>query len=261
MTTSNPLIERIKIPGMSFRIPSLGVFYDKTILDSENGEVHVFPLMAIDELLIRNPDKILNGQAVEEIFSHCIPEVKNTKRLLAKDVDYLMLAIRRVSYGPTMDVTYAHTCENAKTHDYTFNIENAIQATTSLDPTSVASNQQITLENGQIVKVVPIRCDYNLEILQLANDMIGKKGKELEDIQKRLFGSTANIIESVDGITDQTQIREWLSRIPTSWYKQITKAIEDLSKWGTTASVKTQCQDCNEDIEINVPINPVNFFM
>lgn len=259
-TVTNPLLERIRLPGMTFRLPSLGMFYDKTILDSDNGEVHVHPLMAIDELLIRNPDKILNGKAIEEIFLHCIPEVRNAKKLLSKDVDFLMLALRRVSYGPTMEVSFKHTCKNAKEHEYVFDLERTIASTRTLDPTTAKQKHEVTLENNQIVKIIPIRFDYNIEIMQLANEMLEKQGADLEHMQRRLFESTANVIESVDGITDQTMIREWIKAIPSTWYKEITKTIEALSQWGVTPVIQAPCKDCNELLTIDVPVNPVNFF-
>lgn len=262
MTTpvTNPLLERIRLPGMSFRLPSLGLFYDKTVLDAENGEVHVHPLMAIDELIIRNPDKILNGEAVSEICKHCIPEVVNPKRLLSKDVDFLMLALRRVSYGSKMEVKYKHTCKEAKDHEYIFDLEQTISATKSIDPTVVKSMHQLTLENGQIVKITPVRFDYNIEIMQIANSMLDKKGEELDAIQKELFRSTANVIEAVDDTTDQEMIREWLTKISSTMYKDITKTIEKLSQWGALPMIHAPCQDCGDLLVIDVPVNPVNFF-
>ena len=59
-SSTNPLLARVKIPGRIFQLPSAGIFYKNGELAEgiENGEVHVHPMTALDEINMKNPDKL-----------------------------------------------------------------------------------------------------------------------------------------------------------------------------------------------------------
>ena len=54
----NPLLERIKLPGDSFALPSGGLFYGEGVLDPSvsNAEIHVHPMTTLDEITMKSPD-------------------------------------------------------------------------------------------------------------------------------------------------------------------------------------------------------------
>src|SRR5271170_226889 len=124
---ANPLLERIRMPGETFRLPSGALFYptESGILDSTvtDGEVHIHPMTALDEIALKTPDLLFSGLAVIQVFGRCIPQIKDAKRLLAKDVDFLLVALRKVSYGPEMELSYTHDCEKAKSHNYVASVD------------------------------------------------------------------------------------------------------------------------------------------
>lgn len=112
----NPLLRRFShMPPETFRLPSGGVFYTDGELDPEvvNGEVIVHPMTAIDEITIKSPDMMYQGSAIEKVFRRCIPQILKPKKLLAKDVDYLLVCLRIVTYGKTLNLTWEcpPTCE------------------------------------------------------------------------------------------------------------------------------------------------------
>jgi len=88
----NPLLTRVEMPGSTFQLPSRGLFYDNGELrdDVEMGEVHVHPMSAFDEILMKTPDALFSGEAVHKVFLRCIPQVLQPVELLAKDVDFLL---------------------------------------------------------------------------------------------------------------------------------------------------------------------------
>jgi hypothetical protein len=113
---NNPLLRRFShMPPETFRLPSGGVFYTDGELDPEvvNGEVVVYPMTAIDEITIKSPDMLYQGSAIEKVFNRCIPQVLKPMKLLTKDVDYLMVCLRIVTYGKMLDLTWQcpPTCE------------------------------------------------------------------------------------------------------------------------------------------------------
>lgn len=103
-TTSNPLIEksRAAIPGVVFRLPSRGEIYDDGVLseDVEDGEVTVYPMRLKEEIKMKSPDSILQGTAISETINYCVPQVLDPMKLSPEDVDYLLIAIKKMTHGP-----------------------------------------------------------------------------------------------------------------------------------------------------------------
>lgn len=267
----NPLITRAKLPGEIFALPSGGIFYENDELDGSviNGEVHIFPMAAYDEVIIKTPSLLLNGQAVHEVFTRCIPQIKKPMELLAKDVDFLLIALRQVTYGETMDVTYTHDCENAKEHNYQVKISDFTKNAKKINPTTVGKNYSLTLKDkgiSQKVIIKPAKYKDIIDMLQLFTlDTSAEEGSDelLELAKKETKGillSVSSIIKSVDGMSDRNLINEWLEFIQAKWVDQLTDAIEKTSNWGPTFDHKDKCKDCGKIISISVPMNPISFF-
>jgi hypothetical protein len=254
----NPLLERIQIPGQTFRLPSGGLFYTDGELspDVTNGEIHIFPLTALDEIVIRNPDKILNGKAICEVFARCIPDIKKPEMLFSKDVDFLLMTLRRVSYGQFIDLNYTHNCKDAKEHTYKVDLDPFIDQSKAIDPSSVNTLYVIAMPNGQKVSIKPIRFIHTVNIMQSAQ----YDTSNMVDLQKQLFDIMATVIDSVDEVKDSDQIYEWVCKIPRDWFKLISDAIDKSSDWGPKGVHKTKCPDCQADLELDVPLNPIVFF-
>lgn len=255
--SENPLLN-IKIPGETIRLPSMGLFYTPDELEATDGEVHVYPMSAIDEIVMRSVDKLLNGDSIIEVFKRCIPEVKNPGRLFAKDVDTLLLTLRKVTYGPTVDVKSTHTCEGAKEHTYTVTLDQFISSAKSLDPTKVSEQFRVTMESGQVVTLNPIR--FN-DIVKLMQDTSLHKDMTVTKMQEKMFESTISIIASVDGVTERAHIAEWARTIPTTWFGKISQSIDSASDWGPSTKYTTTCQDCGEEITMNIELSPLTFFL
>ena len=58
MTSTNPLLSKVKLPGRVFQLPSLGAFYQNGELDPavKDGELHIHPMTALTEINLKNPD-------------------------------------------------------------------------------------------------------------------------------------------------------------------------------------------------------------
>lgn len=255
----NPLLDRIRMPGETFRLPSGALFYpaDSGILDSTvtDGEVHVHPMTALDEIVLKTPDLLFSGQAVIQVFGRCIPQIKDAMRLLAKDVDFLLVCLRKVSYGPDMELQYVHTCENAKSHSYVASVDGFIRKTKRIDPTRVVSDFVVNLTNGQTVKMIPLNFGNFVELMQ-ANE----QDLTPEELANRLYNSVSKLIASVGDVTDKDYIVEWLSKITPSLMKQLTESVEKTTEWGPDFNLKIKCKDCGKEESVQAPLNPLAFF-
>lgn len=253
---ANPLLQRAQIPGQTFALPSGGMFYKHGELDPsvKNGEVLVFPMVTMDELTIKTPDKLLNGTAVTEVFARCIPQIKRPDLLLAKDVDFLLICLRKVTYGEEMQVAYTHNCENAEEHTYMIPLDPLISEANKLDQ-SQSDQYTLTLPNSQVVRLVPPKYSIMLELYQAMGDELAD-----EDLKRRVLNTTFSLIESVDDITDRAMINEWLQTIPAGYTRAIGEQVATLSSWGPDPHVNITCKDCKGEAKVEISLNPIHFF-
>lgn len=263
MTTEhkNPLLEKVIIPGETFRIPSQGLFYTDGELAEHvvNGEVNVTPMNAMDELNLKSPDKLLSGKAVIDIFRRCIPDILKPEELNAKDVDYLLMCLRLVSYGATYDLQLIHDCENAKEHSYAVELRPFIQKAKSVDPTKL-KNYKLTLDNGQTVTLHPPKFLSTIRLYEIIGADVENE-EEYERMGVQLINSISDMIDDVDGHTDRADIQEWLKTIRVGDVQKISEKVSQLSDWGVDPEIELECRDCKEKMTAVLPLNPVSFFI
>lgn len=261
----NPLLTRVRVPGQTFPLPSRGLFYTNGELSPEvvEGELHVYPMTAIDELVMKSVDKVFSGEAVKEIFGRCVPGVLKVGALSAKDIDFLLVALRKVSYGPEFDITYTHNCEGAKEQEYTATLDSFIQAAKTINPVTKRDQFAFTLPNGQIVNFQPATYDDIIKVYQAqySLEMAGDVGEEPADALARVLESVAILIGDVDGTADRANVVEWLRTIPVLWLREISAAAQKTTSWGITFEVPIVCKDCGAALSVPTPLNPISFFI
>ena len=254
----NPLLEKLKkkIPGESFRLPSRGLFYTNGELDPEveEGEVVIYPMTTVDELVMRSPDMLFQGTAITQVIGRCVPQVLKPERLIASDVDFILTALRRVSYGPLLPI--AHKCPKCEAPEKEFNL--------SIDH-FIRSSKEITREQYDAMSVVvddytvrlkPCVFEEMIKILQRSNDDMSSAEKISEWIDASLLA----IIRSVDGIKDRELISEWLHKLPRQMKDDLSAEVENINQWGVEFSYEVPCETCGFKNNIKSSLNPTSFF-
>ena len=257
--STNPLLAKIRvIDGITVRLPSRGVLYKDGVLHPNvtDGEIRVYPMTTRDELLLRSADGLFGGTTIEQVFSRCVPDVLQPKELFFNDIDYIMVALRQISYGEEMQVEYNHGCENGKDHSYVVRVDTLLRNSVELDPLLVDDQFTIILPSSQEVRLRPIRLVDMMRILQPPSNT-SLTAEEAEEEMMRLYLAQ---IQSVDGIDDVNLIYEWMRDLPISYIKMIREKVSAVSDWGVSYKQHIKCRDCGEEVEISTPINPVTFF-
>lgn len=277
INNANPLLTGIRLPGDTVRIPSRGAFYVSGELADhvKNGEIHVYPMRAIDEITMRSPDKLLNGDAVVEVFAHCIPDVLYPKRLFAKDIDYLMIALRRITYGFEYEFSHEHDCNNANRHSYIVDINQFITSAGEIDPvTYEAKHKYVIPRTGQVVMFQPMKYQDVLDIMNAtieaeADAEVKPTTSLLPPTQpinprvkeRKMFQSLLTTINNVNGITDKDLIVEWLNTLTAPEVRKMLDRLDEIADWGPTYKTSITCKDCNAPVVLSVPVNPIDFFI
>lgn len=257
----NPLLDRLRMPGATYKLPSQGVFYEKGELDDsvKNGEVEIYPMTAIDEIILNTPDKLISGKAIAEVFQRCIPQIVKPFDLLAQDVDFLMVALRAVSFGDEMEISYKHDCEGSLNQSYQVNLQDIIRATKVVDPTVKGTEYQHVLPNGQIVVLQPLSYGNIVELYQ-TTAMSKTKALTNDEAEKVIIGTLVAIIARVDDVVNKDHIREWVRQLPLGWKQQVQLTAQSVTQWGVELSTHKVCKDCKQPMTIPITANPVSFF-
>jgi len=104
--STNPLKNYFRQPKLFLSLPSKGKYYPEGSLEvSESGEYPVFSMTAKDELSLKTPDALINGQSTVDVIQSCIPSIKNAWKMPSLDLDAALIAIRIATYGEMMTVS------------------------------------------------------------------------------------------------------------------------------------------------------------
>lgn len=255
----NPLLAQLKLPGRIFQLPSRGMFYKNGELDPsvKDGEIHIQPMSALDEINLKNPDQLFSGAAINTVFKTCVSGIDKPAELLSKDVDAIMMFLRTVTYGPNYEFMAKHSCEGGKEHSYIADVDQMISRMKMLDPTQVEKLYIVTMPNGQVVKMNPNRYAQILDVIRLNQS---KTEITVEDQQNNLVMMLLAVIYQVDEITDPKLIEEWLRAAPVTFINRIAQKSESVNDWGPDLKWTCKCRDCGADFDVEIPINPVSFF-
>lgn len=327
----NPLIEkhRSNIPGMTFRLPSLGYFYDEGVLaeDVVDGEVVIYPMRLREELAMKSLDSIFQGRAVLDTVRYCVPQILKPEKIISEDIDYILTAIKKMTHGE--HITYRMRCipledklqeavdgfddtteELAKSEMDESSRKEDLQIDEQLEQRLEEFNQMLgddekdsdddseeNVERGLCEFEIPLSHflenskPLNPELIEekltfdFQNFHIKSKPltfedlriistlklKEVEDMDQDDYidfatdFSNLNItkrILSVDGITDEKTIMEWVESLKLEDRSEILDKMIKGLEWGIDFTYVIECEKCNKTTTTDQSyLNPLYFFL
>jgi hypothetical protein len=263
---TNPLQKYFRQPKIYLALPSSGKYYPAGSLEiSENGEYPVFPMTARDEIMIKTPDALLNGQATASVIASCIPAIKDPFSMPSMDLDACLIAIRIATYGEMMEVSIkVPVTGEDKDFDLDLRImldqfsnveyDNAIQLddmVVNLRPLSYrefTETSKKTFDEQRIFNVInDADMDEGDKLQTFTNSF-----KKLTDLTILTLEKSIQSIEVGDQVvTDQAHIKEFIANTDKGLFESVTNHIEEQrSKF----QVKPLIVDATpEEIEAGVP--------
>lgn len=262
----NPLLVRInRMPGETIRLPSLGRFYTNGELseDTVSGEILLNPMTMTDEIMMKSPDMLFQGTAIERVFRRCSPNILKPLDLLTSDVDFILTHLRRISFGPHVEVPFV--CSNtACGHENEVRVPLEYFTNTSREITDDYSERftVTTKTDNQQVRLKPVTFRDFLIMQQVNSDALS----DPNILEEYVLDSFAAIIMSVGDIENNSEenrhfIKEWLNAIPRSDTQIITDAVTQLQEWGPTFKYTSKCSKCKKTHELTTELNPTAFFI
>jgi hypothetical protein len=279
----NPLMGMMRQPKIYIRLPSGGNFWPEgSLVLPESGEFPVYSMTAKDELSLKIPDALMNGQAVVDVIQNCMPNIKNAWQCPNLDLDVILIAIRIATYGEYMTVPI-NVAE--------FNSEYQVDLRRLVDQlqTQITWTEEVPINEDLTVYVRPINYKTmtssalqtfeTQKIIQLVNDeSVSEEDKikafkesftKLNQLTIGIINDSVYHIESSQGATsDPKFINEFLTNTDKEIFDKIKSHIETLRENNTAKPMIIDTTDemraagVTED-QISVPIqfDPSNFFV
>lgn len=163
--SDNPLLKYARRPALSVKLASSENWYPEGFIQyTLNGEVEVYPMLPKDELMLLNPDALLSGQAMVSLIKSCCPSILDPSKLFYPDVNILLLAIKRATYGSIHKQQYF--CSKCQEEMKKLSKEDIVKK--EKDGTLMTHEEDIELNIDAILTdVTPLKDEYKEKIGQL----------------------------------------------------------------------------------------------
>lgn len=279
----NPLINFMRQPKIYIRLPSSGEYWPQgALMPTETGEYPIFSMTAKDELMLKVPDALMNGQAVVDVIQNCMPNVKNAWAIPAIDLDVILIAIRIATYGEKM------------TTPLTFG--NDLEMEHSVDLRSVMDTlmNQITWDS-----IVPINADLTVyvkpitykqltesaiqtfetqKLMQIANDnsmsdenkvkVFKESFSKLTAVTIGMIGASIYKVDSSQGSTDNPKfIKEFIDNADKDIFNRVQDHLERLKEVNSIKPIVIQVTEemkaagvTEDTIEVPLVFDASTFF-
>lgn len=262
----NPLRKYFRQPKVYITLPSRGEFYQEGVLEmTENKEFPVFAMTAKDELIIKTPDALLNGQATVDVIQSCIPNIKNAWQMPSVDLDACLVAIRIATYGENLDITTKvpvlgedrqFTVDLRQilnklvtpTFDSTFKIGDI---DVELRPLTYKEFTETNLKTFEEQRIFTLVNDDELDDSERLN-RFGESFKKLTDLTVgMLTKSIAKLTIGDEEVTNPKFIIEFIDNVDKEFFKAVTDHLEKQRKKFAIEPIKVDSND--EDVAAGVP--------
>lgn len=273
---SNPLSKYFRQPAIYLKLPSQGRWWTANSLDlPSNQEVAIYPMSAKDEILLKTPDALLNGQGVVDVIHSCCPCVKNAWAMPSVDIDAVLISIRIATYGNRMDFNSdCPHCNHKNMHE--------IDLGTILSQINCPAFNEPVIYHDLEIKLKPqsylsmnrnnmIRFHEDKIIMALNNTELDpdQKASHLAEAVEKLVEIGINsctdsteYIELQDGtrVSQSDHIHEFYKNAESEVIKAMQAKIEELSIQAQPKTLELSCENCGETYKTNLLFDYSNFF-
>jgi len=280
-TDVNPLASLMRQPKIYIKLPSKGNYWAPGSLNpTVTGEFPVYSMTARDELLLKTPDALMNGQAVVDVIQSCVPNIINAWEMPNIDTDAVLIAIRLATYGENMDTTFK-IGEEEMTYTVDLRIlldslyENATwdekidigtEMAIYIKPINYLTASKTSIQNFETQKIMSLVNDSSLseeEKIERFKDSF----KKLTDITVGIINQSVYKIESRNGTTsDVKHIQEFMNNCDKQIFDAIKERLDLMQQANGLKPVRIRSTPdmisagAEEEMEIPITFDPASFF-
>lgn len=274
---ANPLAKYFRTPGLVVRLPTNGAFLPEGAIEfTMSGEVEVWPMRTADELLLKSPDALMSGYAVEKLLQSCVPSIRAPRQISQPDLDVLLLAIRAATMGETMDVNAAcPSCGTENTlpvhlpsvlgsmkpvpEEIAVRLSDEVMA--YLRPFNLDEATKIALASFEEArKLQAIEMDANADPMARSQQM-NRSFERLAGLNITVMAACVIAVMTPEGaVNDPRAIGEFVSNIPSNWFHKIESRLKEINDLGVDKKLHITCAKCSHEWHTDLEFNPSTFF-
>ena len=281
--SQNPLHKFFRQPKIYIRLPSSGNFYAPGSLEkTETGEYPVYSMTAKDEIVMKTPDALLNGQATVDVIQSCMPNIKNAWAIPSIDIDAILVAIRIATYGEMLDITaVVPGLDEERTYetDLSLVMDRLLNAT--FDPVCVI-NESLELRIRPLSYAEftknSIRSTEEQRIIQIVNDenmdnddklsRFAESFRKLTDITIGMVSKGIDTVITPDGVVSNPEyIQEFIDNADKEVLKKVITHLDAQKKKFNIEPFKVHSlpeeieAGAPEVFEVPITLDSSNFFV
>ena len=260
-------------PKIFIKLPSKGKYYRPGSLNpSVNDEYPVYSMTAKDELILKTPDALLNGQGIVDVIQSCMPNILDAWAVPTMDIDVILIAIRMASYGHMMQLKVSHEALDNGEGDFEIDLRRVLDQLMS----DIYWEERIQIRDDLVVYVRPY--DYETtnknslsefesqRIMQIVNNPDLTEEQRLAAFKEsftKLTNLTIDLINRavyrIDSSTGTTDDREFIKEFMDNADRDVFDTVKaHLEKMKETNQVKPMEINVSQDPEaprmVSVPI-------
>lgn len=274
---TNPLKKYYRQPQLYIKLPSKGAWWPEgSLTKTVTNEYAVFAMTARDELALKTPDALLNGQSTVDVIQSCVPNIKNAWHTPICDIDHILIAIRLATYGEGMD--FVSICPHCKhKNEHTLNLQLLLDKFTDLpswNKTIQINDLLISLkpESYKTFNNKSIKTFEEQRVLQMINQD-GLTEVEKLDKFKELFKNLLKLtVEQVAGninyikldantvVDNELFINEYFQNCDRLVWNTVNDAITEIKSKTPTNNMDLTCEECKKEYKTPLTFEMSNFF-
>jgi hypothetical protein len=279
----NPLQRFFRQPKIYLKLPSSGNFYAPgSLVKTQNGEYPVYAMTAKDELLIRTPDALLNGQSTVDMIQSCVPNIKDAWSVPSIDVDAILVAIRIATYGERLDINaFLPGLDEERTYEtdlrnildlllgaaFDPKIEINESMTVYIRPLTYAEFTQNALKSLEEQRIIGIvNNDQISDVDKLT--MFSKSFRKITELTVNIVTQSIDKIVTPDGeVSDPAFISEFINNAEKEFYKKIIDHLEkqkekfSIPPFKIITTPEERAKGAPEQLDIPITMDSSNFFV
>ena len=273
----NPLKNFFRQYKLFIKLPSGADYYPQNVVNyTPTGEIGIMAMTGQDELILKNPDALLNGEALVQVISSCAPSILNVKQLLTNDIDALITAIRYVTYDDKLEsiikcpecshenlykIDLEHTLNNMSYLDSEYVVHLDSGLSVYLKPygfTEVLKSLHTQFEQSKLARAITNPGLSDEERNHILNDVFVSLSKTAFEL---LLSTVVRVVNESQGIdvSERAFIAEFLKNSDRSVTDRLQKTVTDINAVGVEKKFTPVCEKCNHSWTSEIDFNPVNF--
>ena len=275
--STNPLSKHFRQPAIYIKLPSDGEGYPPGALNiPPNGELPVYPMTAMDEIISRTPDALFNGSATVKLIQSCLPNIVDPWSVSNVDLDLILTSIRIATFGHEMEMSVK--CPSCEEEDnYAIDLRTIIDNIKKPDYNKSAHLQGLEIyfrpltykelnESSQKQfgqqKMLQLSADENTNAS--AEEKLRLMGQALENITALTIDTMVSSISAIKSdnevVSDKTYIKEFLQNTGKKIFDQIRDHLTAVREESELKPMQFTCNSCKHEFSSPFTLDQSNFF-